>query len=315
MLDMSPCPTCHGARIRKESMHVFLTIDEKKLAKNSGWIHNTKTFAFKKDSITDRPYAKPIEDGRIKYNIDDLQHMTLHELVEFMDMYIAHTEQPMQLAERIIRPLLDRARIIDELGLDYITLHRPISTLSGGEIQRLRLAKQLGNKLTGIIYVLDEPTIGLSDKEIQKTIHAIKKLQTMGNTIVVVEHQDDFIKASDWVVEIGPGAGDFGGNVTFNGSYDAFIKSDCLTAQYITGKKKVKCDFNHHPSNKKISIKKANKFNLANIDVDIRLGSFTIITGASGAGKTTLMYSTLYKFLSDKQKFVQSYIRLQMLKK
>jgi excinuclease ABC subunit A len=105
---------------------------------------------------------------------------------------------------------LDRARIIDELGLDYITLHRQIGTLSGGEIQRLRLAKQLGNKLTGIIYVLDEPTIGLSDREIQKTIHAIKKLQMMGNTIVVVEHQDDFIKASDWVVEIGPGAGDFG---------------------------------------------------------------------------------------------------------
>ena len=206
MLDMSVCPTCHGARIRKESMHVFLTVDEKKLPKNSQWITNTKTFAYKKDNITDRPYAKPIQDGRIKYNIDDLQHMTLHTLVEFMDMYVSNTDQPIQLAERIIRPLLDRARIIDELGLDYITLHRQISTLSGGEIQRLRLAKQLGNKLTGIIYVLDEPTIGLSDKEIQKTIHAIKKLQTMGNTIVVVEHQADFIKASDWVVEIGPGA-------------------------------------------------------------------------------------------------------------
>lgn len=191
-------------------MHVFLTIDEKKLPKNSPWIKNTNTFAYKKDTVADRPYAKPIEDGRVKYNIDDLQHMTLHTLVEFMDMYVAHTEQPMQLAERIIRPLLDRARIIDELGLDYITLHRQIGTLSGGEIQRLRLAKQLGNKLTGIIYVLDEPTIGLSDREIQKTIHAIKKLQMMGNTIVVVEHQDDFIKASDWVVEIGPGAGDFG---------------------------------------------------------------------------------------------------------
>jgi ATPase subunit of ABC transporter with duplicated ATPase domains len=156
-------------------MHVFLTIDEKKLPKNSPWIKNTNTFAYKKDTVADRPYAKPIEDGRVKYNIDDLQHMTLHTLVEFMDMYVAHTEQPMQLAERIIRPLLDRARIIDELGLDYITLHRQIGTLSGGEIQRLRLAKQLGNKLTGIIYVLDEPTIGLSDREIQKTIHAIKK--------------------------------------------------------------------------------------------------------------------------------------------
>mgnify|MGYP003424832147 FL=1 len=128
---MSVCPTCHGARIRKESMHVFLTVDEKKLPKNSQWITNTKAFAYKKDNIADRPYAKPIQDGRIKYNIDDLQHMTLHTLVEFMDMYVSNTDQPIQLAERIIRPLLDRARIIDELGLDYITLHRQISTLSG----------------------------------------------------------------------------------------------------------------------------------------------------------------------------------------
>lgn len=108
-----------------------------------------------------------------------------------------------------------------------------METLSGGEIQRLRLAKQLGNKLTGIIYVLDEPTIGLDEVEIQKVIRAIGTLKDMGNTIVVVEHNEEFITASDWITEIGPGSGDFGGKVIFNGSYDEFLKSDCLTAQYI----------------------------------------------------------------------------------
>ena len=133
------------------------------------------------------------------------------------------------------------------------------------------MAKQLGNKLTGIIYVLDEPTIGLDDKEIFRAITAIKKLREMGNTIIVVEHNEEFIKASDRVVEIGPGAGDFGGKLMFNGPYDEFLKSDTLTAQYILGKKKVSIDFEHSPSNSFIKIKKASKYNLQNVDVQIRL--------------------------------------------
>ena len=187
--------------------------------------------------------------------------------------------------------------------------------MSGGEIQRLRLAKQLGNKLTGIIYVLDEPTIGLDDKEIAKAITAIKKLREMGNTIVVVEHNEEFIVASDWVIEIGPGAGDFGGKVMFNGPYKDFLQSDTLTAQYILGKKKMNINFDHTPSNHVVKIKKAHKHNLKHIDVELKLGSFTIITGSSGAGKTTLMYTTLFRFLNEKQKFIQSFIRLELLKK
>lgn len=194
-------------------------------------------------------------------------------------------------------------------------LSRQIDTLSGGEIQRLRLAKQLGNKLTGIIYVLDEPTIGLDDHEIQKTIQSIRTLQEIGNTIVVVEHNESFIKASDWVVEIGPGAGDFGGHVVFNGPYEEFLKQKSLTAEYVTGKKTIQAQFDHQPTGDTLRIRKARKHNLKNIDVDIRLGSFSIITGPSGAGKTTLMFHTLFSFLNDRQKFVQSYIRLNMLKK
>ncbi len=165
------------------------------------------------------------------------------------------------------------------------------------------------------MYVLDEPTIWLDDKEIQRTIAAIKSLKDMGNTIVVVEHNDEFIKAADWIVEIGPGSGDFGGKLLFNGPYSEFIKSDTLTAQYVTGKKKIEVDFEHHPDDKWIKIKKASQNNLQNIDVNVRLGWFTIITGPSGAGKTTLMYSTLFTFFEDKEKFIQWYIRLQLLKK
>lgn len=317
MLDMAPCGTCHGAKVRKESLHVFLTIPEDKIPSSSVWKNDTsKLFVNKWDHVEWRQYAKPIDDGLFKVNIQDLQTMTLEDLVDFLQLFAKHSIKAKELLERIIPPLLNRAEIIEDLWLHYLTLTRQIDSLSGWEIQRLRLAKQLGNKLTGIIYVLDEPTIWLSEKEIEKTIKAIRHLQELWNTIVVVEHNDTFIKASDRVVEIGPWAGDFGGNVLFSGPYDKFITSDSVTAQYITWKKKIICNFEHKPSSQKsITIKKAHKYNLNNIDVTLRMWSFTIITGPSGAGKTTLMYTTLYKFLNDKQKFVQSYIRLQLLKK
>ena len=137
----------------------------------------------------------------------------------------------------------------------------------------------------------------------------------MGNTVIVVEHNESFIKAADQVVEIWPWAWDFWWNIMFNGTYEDFLKSDTLTAKYLTWKLKVKANFNHRKWDKFISIKKASKHNLKNIDVKIRLGWFTVITWASWAWKTTLMYSTLYRFLNEKQKFIQSFIRLQLLKK
>lgn len=190
-----------------------------------------------------------------------------------------------------------------------------MDTLSWWEIQRLRLAKQLGNKLTGIMYVLDEPTIWLDDEEIQRVITAIRSLKDMGNTIVVVEHNEEFIQASDWVVEIWPGAGDFGWELVFSGPYPDFIKTDTLTAQYVTGRKEVEITFDHTPTTYKLAIHGAHEHNLKEIDVAVRLWSFTIITGPSGAGKTTLMYHTLYKFLEDRLKYVQWYIRLAMMQK
>jgi excinuclease ABC subunit A len=219
------------------------------------------------------------------------------------------------LINRIMAPLLDRLQTIGSLWLWHLNLHRQIDTLSWWEIQRLRLAKQLWNKLTGIMYVLDEPTIGLDDREVQRTIAAIKTLKDMWNTIIVVEHNDEFIKASDWVVEIWPWSWDFGGKLLFSGPYKDFIKSDTLTAQYVTWKKKIHVAFDHTPQDKWIKIKKAHQNNLQNIDVNVRLWWFSIITWPSGAGKTTLMFSTLFSFFEEKQKFIQWYIRLQLLKK
>lgn len=249
------------------------------------------------------------------YNIADLQKVPIVQLIEILDKYQTTSDQPQLLLERILNPLLERCRTIQSLWLWYLNLSRAMETLSGGEIQRLRLAKQLGNKLTGIIYVLDEPTIGLDDNEIQKVIRAIGTLKDMGNTIVVVEHNEEFIQASDWVVEIGPGAGDFGGKVIFNGTYADFLKSDCLTAQYMRGEKKVNVTFNHKLKDHYLTVRGASMHNLDIKKLDINLGSFTVITGPSGAGKTTLLHHTLFNFLESRQKYVQGFVRMHMLKK
>lgn len=286
MLDMKTCPECNWDKLKKESLNVFINIKQTK----------------KSDSF-------------INYNIANLQKLPLKELIEILINYKKNADQDQNLLERITNPLIDRCETILELGLGYIGLNRWIDTLSGWEIQRLRLAKQLGNKLTGIIYVLDEPTIWLDIREIKKAILSIQKLKEMWNTIIVVEHNEEFIKAADRVIEIGPGAGDFGGKLLFNWDYDEFIKGDTLTAQYISWKKNINVEFEHNPSNHKIHIRKASKHNLKKVDVDINLWAFTIITGPSGAGKTTLMYDTLFKFFEEKEKFVQWYIRLQLLKK
>ena len=312
MLNMKTCPHCFGSRLKKESLHCFLTIKKQDIEKKSDFSNLLPTLFTQQEGL---PFAQPEDQDLIKFNIRDLQKIELNELVNLLELYKSTSEKPINLLERILNPLLDRAKTIQELGLGYLMLTRGVDTLSGGEIQRLRLAKQLWNKLTGIIYVLDEPTIGLDTWEIKKAIISINKLKEMGNTIIVVEHNEEFIRASDRIVEIWPWAWDFGWELIFNGSYEDFTKTRTLTSDFITWKRKVSIDFSHTPSKKRVDIRKASKFNLKNIDVKFNLWSFTVITWPSGAGKTTLMYTTLFRFLNDRQKFVQSYIRLQLLKK
>lgn len=312
MLNMKTCPHCFGSRLKKESLHCFLTIKKQDIEKKSDFSNLLPTLFTQQEGL---PFAQPEDQDLIKFNIRDLQKIELNELINLLELYKSTSEKPINLLERILNPLLDRAKTIQELGLGYLMLTRGVDTLSGGEIQRLRLAKQLWNKLTGIIYVLDEPTIGLDTWEIKKAIVSINKLKEMGNTIIVVEHNEEFIRASDRIVEIWPWAWDFGWELIFNGSYEEFTKARTLTSDFITWKRKVSIDFSHTPSKKRVDIRKASKFNLKNIDVKFNLWSFTVITWPSGAGKTTLMYTTLFRFLNDRQKFVQSYIRLQLLKK
>jgi len=276
---LQPCPACGWAKLKKESLHVFLVFDGK------------------------------------KFNIWDLQNKTLEELYKVLKEFSQKSDAPKELLERILTPLLYRLEILIDLGLGYLTPSRRIDTLSGWEIQRLRLAKQLGNRLSGVIYVLDEPTIGLSPKEIKKVIDAIKQLAELGNTIVVVEHNEEFIRNSDWIVEIGPGAWDFGWKVVFEGWIKDFLQSNTLTAKYLRGEKKVEVEFDHTPSKHKLVVRWARMHNLKGINVEFPLGGFTIITWPSWAGKTSLLYDTLYTFLKQKDTFVQSFIRLQLLKK
>ena len=286
MLNMETCPDCHWAKLRKECLNVFIN-------------------------------TSPLWDNEKKklLNIHNLQQLPLDKLLKTLDKYKKNTDKSDILVSRITTPLIDRVKTISELGLGYIDLSRQVGTLSWWEIQRLRLTKQLWNKLTWILYVLDEPTIWLDDREIKKVIKAIHNLKDMWNTIIVVEHNEEFIKSSDWIVEIWPQAWDFWWELVFNWSYKNFLKSWTLTANYITGEEKVHVDFHHEQHEEVVKIKKASKYNLSDIDVNINLGSFSVITWPSGAGKTTLMYETLYKFLNDKEKFIQSYIRLQLLKK
>lgn len=306
MFDLQPCSSCHWSKLKPEATSVYLITWDSQYAKKSTWSQEHSG-----NRVTLR-YAQEIEKKR---TIHDLQTLPLSELVVILEDFKMHASWSQLLISRISKPLIERVRTITDLWLWFLQTIRKVESLSWGEIQRLRLAKQLGNKLTGIIYVLDEPTIWLDIAEIEKVIVAVRQLQKMWNTIVVVEHNEDFIKASDWIAEIGPWAWDFWWEVLYNWPFSSFLDQKTLTAEYVSGRKKVKASFTHKPMKEAIEIIGASQNNLQAISVKIQLWSFTIITWWSGAGKTTLMYHTLFKFLSEKQQFVQSFVRLHLLKK
>lgn len=212
-----------------------------------------------------------------------------------------------KIAQPIIKEIINRLSFLIDVGLDYLTLDRKTTTLAGGEEQRIRLATQIGSKLTGVLYILDEPSIGLHARDQERLIFTIKKLRDAGNSLVVVEHDQQTIAASDWIVDVGPGAGKHGGKIVFEGTPKAIVKSKTLTGEYLSGKKKVevkevKKNNKAASKNKKscLVIKKASEHNLKNIDVKIPLGEFVCITGVSGSGKSSLMNDILAKSLLKK---------------
>jgi excinuclease ABC subunit A len=254
------CPVCHGARLRKEAL--FFKIDGK--------------------------------------NISELANMDLNELKSWLTgLEERLNDKQRRIAREILREIRVRLEFLLEVGIGYVSLNRPAATLSGGESQRIRLATQIGSRLTGVMYILDEPSIGLHQRDNHQLIEALKELRDIGNSIIVVEHDKDTILSADHVVEIGPGAGKLGGEIVAQGTPAQMLKKETLTSQYLNGGKQIPVLKVRRPGNGKfIFLRGARGNNLKNVNVRFPLGKFICVTGVSGSGKSTLVNETLYPVLN-----------------
>ncbi|MCL2339132.1 MAG: excinuclease ABC subunit UvrA, partial [Proteobacteria bacterium] len=253
----SPCPECHGKRLNVQALCV-------------------KINGMDIIEATEMPVSKSV--------------------VWFRELPKHLTQKQNDIARVILREIGERLEFLQNVGLGYLTLGRQAGTLSGGEAQRIRLASQIGSGLTGVLYVLDEPSIGLHQSDNDKLLDTLKMLRDKDNTVIVVEHDEDAMRAADYLVDIGRAAGVHGGNIVAAGTPAEVMKSkDSLTAQYLTGKKKIEIPKSRRSgSGEKITIKNARAHNLKNVDVDIPLGKLIALTGVSGSGKSTLLIDTLY---------------------
>ncbi len=260
------CPECNGARLNKEALHYYI-------------------------------------GGK---NIADLSAMDISELQEWMNDIKSHlTDQQWNIAKEIVKEISGRLNFLVDVGLDYLALNRNSSTLSGGESQRIRLATQIGSQLVNVLYILDEPSIGLHQRDNVRLISSLKKLRDAGNTVIVVEHDKDMMLQSDYIVDIGPHAGRKGGRVVFSGTPGQMLESDTITAQYLNGKRKIDVPAVRRQGNGSfIELKGCRGNNLRNVDVKIPLGVFVCVTGVSGSGKSSLVNGTLQPILS--QRFYKS---------
>ncbi|MFN3265112.1 MAG: excinuclease ABC subunit UvrA, partial [Aquificaceae bacterium] len=254
-----PCPECGGARLKPEALSVLI-------------------------------------EGK---SIWDLVRMPIREAREFFDNLIYRLGgKDLLVAERLIKEISDRLGFLLNVGLDYLDLARSATTLSGGEMQRIRLATQIGSKLTGVLYVLDEPSIGLHPRDTDKLINTLKDLRDLGNTVIVVEHDPETILSADWVIDMGPGAGKKGGEVVFQGRVEEmFYDERSLTGAYLSGRLSIEVpSVRRKPNGRWLRIAGARKHNLKNITVEIPVGLLVCITGVSGSGKSTLIYDILWQY-------------------
>ena len=256
------CPDCKGRRLRKDAEYVKV-------------------------------------DGK---SISELVEMPVAKLAEwFSDIESRLTPHEVEVTTRLLSEIKNRLGYLLDVGLGYLTLNRASNSLSGGESQRINLATSLGSSLVGSMYILDEPSIGLHSRDTGQLIHVLKKLRDLGNTVIVVEHDEDIIRSADWLIDIGPGAGRLGGEVVFAGSPKGLAKAkNSLTADYLTGKKSIAVPESRRPWRDRISIHGAYCNNLKHIDVDIPLGVLTVVTGVSGSGKTSLVRRVLYDVLQHR---------------
>ncbi|MBQ8395960.1 MAG: excinuclease ABC subunit UvrA, partial [Oscillospiraceae bacterium] len=234
-------------------------------------------------------------------NIAEFTHMSIIEALEFVDS-LELTEREKMIGAQILKEIKARLNFLKNVGLDYLTLSRSSSTLSGGESQRIRLATQIGSMLMGVLYILDEPSIGLHQRDNDRLIEALKRLRDLGNTLIVVEHDEDTMLAADYIVDVGPGAGVHGGNIVCAGTIeDIMACEDSITGAYLSGKRSIPVPKERRKGNgESLKIIGAQENNLKAIDVSIPLGTFTCITGVSGSGKSSLVNEILYKELACK---------------
>lgn len=235
-------------------------------------------------------------------SIADVAAMPMRVCADFLNNLVL-TGREAQIAHQVLKEIQARLTFLLDVGLEYLNLERPSATLSGGEAQRIRLATQIGSGLVGVLYVLDEPSIGLHQRDNRRLIETLTRLRDMGNTLIVVEHDEDTIQVADWIVDIGPGAGEHGGQVVHSGSYrDLLANTKSLTGDYLSGRKKIEVPKKRRKYDKKRELKVvgARENNLVNVDAAFPLGLFTAVTGVSGSGKSTLVNEILYKVLANK---------------
>ena len=235
-------------------------------------------------------------------SIAEVTELPLRTALEFM-RGLTLSEREMKIAEQVLKEIDARLQFLLDVGLDYLTLSRAAGTLSSGEAQRIRLATQIGSGLVGVLYVLDEPSIGLHQRDNRRLIDTLTKLRDMGNTLIVVEHDEDTMREADWIVDVGPGAGEHGGQVVHSGTYDELLKNkSSITGDYMAGRREIEVPATRRPVDKKRRVKVfgARENNLKNVDVVFPLGVFTAVTGVSGSGKSTLVNDILYTSLANK---------------
>ncbi len=235
-------------------------------------------------------------------NIAQLCALSISDCAQFIGK-LSLSAREKKIAERVLKEVNARLGFLLDVGLDYLSLDRPAATLSGGEAQRIRLATQIGSGLVGVLYVLDEPSIGLHQRDNRRLIETLTRLRDLGNTLIVVEHDEETIRTADWIVDIGPGAGEHGGKVVVSGPYSELLTNkESITGAYLSGRREIAVPQMRRPINpkRKIAIKGARENNLQNIDVEIPLGTLVAITGVSGSGKSTLINEILYSVLANK---------------
>ncbi|MFP7696145.1 excinuclease ABC subunit UvrA [Trueperella sp. LYQ143] len=247
-----------------------------------------------------RPEVLAVRIGEL--NIFELTELSIADALEYIrNVTLGQREQ--QIANAVLKEIIDRLDFLVTVGLDYLTLSRSAGTLSGGEAQRIRLATQIGSGLVGVLYVLDEPSIGLHQRDNEKLLSALLRLRDLGNTLIVVEHDEDTIRAADYVVDIGPGAGEHGGNVVYSGTPDGLAQAaDSITGAYLTGARAIAVPSQRRSIDpeKMLTVQGARENNLRTIDVQFPVGVFTTVTGVSGSGKSSLVNTILYRVLANK---------------